>query len=91
MPALIIIRIADEDCAKSCIAAGAKDLARGFLPDVHIRPSQVTVIYRTPQDEAKADAGELDYKERRSQWPNAALCHPVEDASGAHGKQSQTL
>lgn len=70
MPATIIIRITDEDCAKSCLAAGAKDLATSFLPDAYIHPSKVTVIYRTPEDEAKASAGELGYKERRSQWPN---------------------
>ena len=70
MPATIIIQISNEDCARACLAAGAQDLATSFLPDACIRPSKVTVIYRTPEDEAKAAAGELDYKERRSQWPN---------------------
>ena len=70
MPATIIIRIADEDCAKSCLAAGAEDLATSFLPGACIHASKVTVIYRTPEDEAKAAAGELGYKERQSQWPN---------------------
>jgi len=68
MPATIIIRISDEDCAKSCLAAGAKDLATGFLPDACIRASKVAVIYRTPKDERKALAGE-NYKERSSHWP----------------------
>ena len=70
MPATIIIIIADEDCAKSCLAAGAADLATSFLPDACIHASKVTVIYRTPADERRAQAGKLDYKERRSQWPN---------------------
>ena len=78
MPATIIIRIADEDCAKSCLAAGAKDLATSFLPDAYIHPSKVTVIYRTPEDDRKAEAGELGFKEQRSQWTNA----PVSDGGG---------
>jgi hypothetical protein len=80
MPATIIIKIADEDCAKSCLAAGAEDLATSFLPDAYIHASKVTVIYRTPEDERKALAGELDFKERRSQWPNdqAHLPAPAE-------------
>lgn len=69
MPATIIIRIEDEDCARSCLAAGAHDLATSFLPDAFIHPSRVTVIYRTPEDEAKALAGSLDFEERRSGWP----------------------
>lgn len=69
MPATIIIRIADEGCARSCLAAGAKDLAESFLPGACIHPSKVTVIYRSPVAEAKAAAGRTDYAEHRSQWP----------------------
>ena len=69
MPATIIIRITDEECAKSCLAAGAEDLAKSFLPDAGIIPSRVTVTYRSPEEEAKAQAGELGFVERTSKWP----------------------
>lgn len=75
MPATIIIRIEDEDEAASCLAAGVKDLATHFLPEAGIRPSKVTLIYRKPEDEAKAKAGDITFKEYRQAWPNAKVCH----------------
>lgn len=50
------------------MAAGAKDLAESFLPAACIHPSKVTIVYREPEEEAKAAAGSTTYKERRSQW-----------------------
>lgn len=68
MPATIIIRINNEECARSCLAAGAKDLARCFLPEASIHPNKVTITYRTPEDEAKAIAGDFNFKEYSCTW-----------------------
>ncbi len=68
MPTTIIIRIDDENEARSALAAGARDLAESFLPDACIRADKVTLIYRTPEDEALAQAGLIGWKEHRSQW-----------------------
>lgn len=70
MPATIIIRIEDDAHAREIMAAGAKDIAQGFLPEANIHPSRVSICYRTPEDERAASNGELDYKERRDVWPN---------------------
>ena len=69
MPATIIIRIEDEASAKSVMAAGARDLAGYFLPSMGIQPSKVSITYRTPEDEAIAVAGGLEYWESKSHWP----------------------
>ena len=69
MPTTIIIRIDDDNHAFDALAVGAKDMAKSFLPDIGIKPSRVTITYRTPEDEAKAVAGSLNFAERRSQWP----------------------
>lgn len=54
------------------MAAGAKDLAEGFLPAALIKPSRVSICYRSPEDERAACTGELDYKESRDVWPSPA-------------------
>lgn len=69
MPATIIIRIENEDVAKSCLAAGVKDIATHFLPDAGINPSRVTLVYRSPEEDAKAKAGSMHFEEVRSSYP----------------------
>lgn len=68
MPATIIILIEDDQHAREIMAAGAKDLALGFLPDALIHPWRVSICYRSPQEEQKALAGELEFVEMRDMW-----------------------
>lgn len=68
MPAVIIIRIADEQQAQQCIATGAKDLGETFLPQAFIQASSLTLIYRTPEEEARARIGGLAIRERIDRW-----------------------
>lgn len=70
MPITIILRINDDSHAKDVLAVGAKDLALGFLPDASLHVDRVSLCYRTPEDEAAAQAGEIDFKERRDSWTN---------------------
>ena len=68
MPTTIIIRIVDDAHAREVMSAGAKDLATDFLPDALIRADSVSICYRSPEEEARAAAGEIEYVERRDVW-----------------------
>lgn len=70
MPITIILRINDDTHAKEILAVGAKDLALGFLPEASLHVDRVSLCYRSPEDEAAAQAGEIDFKERRDSWTN---------------------